>query len=114
MKRLRLSVLLAVVPLVAFAVGDASAAIAPPNTMIHGGPYGTTSARTARFHLMSTQRGRILCKLDRRAWRVCVRSSAGPVTFTRLSRGQHTLLARAVNRSGQRDATPARRTWRVR
>ena len=117
----RLLVPAAVVPLVVVAgavsgggVSDASAAIAAPNTMIHAGPTGTVSSRTARFHLKSTQPGRIQCKLDRRAWRVCVRASQGPVAFTGLSRGYHTLRARAVNRAGRVDPTPARRTWRIR
>jgi hypothetical protein len=115
----RFLVVCAVLPLAAFAgaasPSDASGAIlAPPNTMIHGGPSGTTSSRTARFHLMSTKPGRIQCKLNRGAWRVCVRSSSGSVVFRSLRRGAHTLYARGIDRSGARDRTPAKRAWRVR
>jgi hypothetical protein len=98
----------------AFVVADASAA-ALPNTAIHGGPTGTTTSRTASFHLLGTGGAvRIQCKLDRRAWYVCARTSSKSIVLRSLSRGSHTFLARAVNRAGKVDPTPARRTWRIR
>ena len=95
--------------------GFAGADAAAPNTMIDGGPSGTTSARSASFHLMGTNGAvRIQCKLNRGAWFTCVSRSSGNKTFRGLARRQHTLLVRGVNRRGQVDPTPARRTWRVR
>jgi hypothetical protein len=93
---------------------DATAAAAP-NTYIHGGPFGTTRARSASFHLLATGGAvRIQCKLDRGRWYVCARSASRSVTLRNLRRGSHTFYARAVNRSGQVDRIPAKRTWRVR
>jgi large repetitive protein len=93
----------------------AGTASALPNTMIHGGPSGTTSARTASFHLMGVNGAvRIQCKLNRGAWFVCVRTASGQKTFRNLARRSHTLLVRGVDRRGRVDPTPARRTWRVR
>lgn len=82
----------------------------PPNTMIHGGPRGTTRARQASFHLMSTEtRSKFQCKLDRGRWRACgVRK-----TFRGLRKGLHTFQARAIDAAGNIDKTPAKRTWRV-
>ncbi len=96
------------------AAADATAAAAP-NTYIHGGPSSTTRSRSASFHLLATGRAvRIQCKLDRGRWYVCARSASRYVTLRNLRRGSHTFYARAVNRSGQVDRTPAKRTWRVR
>ena len=98
----------------ALAGGAESRAAAPPNTQIHGGPSGTVSSTTARFHLYSTKPGRIRCKLNDRPWRVCVRARQGYVTFTNLKRGKrHTLRAQAVDRQGRRDPTPAVRRWTI-
>jgi hypothetical protein len=83
----------------------------PPNTMIHGGPRGTTRSRTASFHLMATEAGsKFRCKLDRGAWRPCGERK----TLRRLKRGWHTFLARAVDAAGNVDPTPAKRRWRIR
>lgn len=83
----------------------------PPNTFIHGGPRRVTRLRTASFHIASSEaRSRFQCKLDRRAWRACRAS----VTLRRLSRGVHTFRARAIDRAGNVDRTPAAKTWRIR
>jgi hypothetical protein len=96
-------------------VADAAAALAAPNTYIHGGPRGTTTARRASFHLLGTGgAARIQCKLNRGRWYLCARSGSKSITLRNLRRGSHTFYARAVNRRGQIDRTPARRTWRVR
>jgi hypothetical protein len=91
----------------------AAAAIAP-NTQIHGGPAGTTSSRTARFHVVATSAVRVQCKLNRGSWYRCLRSSSGYVTLRNLRSRTHTFYARGVDRAGRVDPTPARRTWRVR
>ena len=85
------------------------------NTAIHGGPSGTVRSRTARFHVQGSGGARrIQCKLNGGRWYVCVRASGGSVTLRNLARRSHTFYARAVNRSGKVDRTPAKRTWRVR
>ena len=102
------------VAVLALAGGAQSQSTSPPNTQIHGGPTGTVSTRTARFHLYSTKPGRIRCKLNARPWRVCVDARQGYVTFTSLKRGKtHTLRPQAVDRQGRRDPTPAMRRWTV-
>lgn len=102
------------VVVLALAGGAQSQSTSPPNTQIHGGPSGTVSSRTARFHLYSTKPGRIRCKLNAKPWRVCVRARQGYVTFTNLKRGKrHTLRAQAVDRQGRKDPTPAVRRWTV-
>ena len=91
--------------------GETLADTTPPNTMIHGGPKGTTRARQASFHLMSTEAGsKFQCKLDRGPWRAC----GARKSFRGLKKGPHTLLARAIDAAGNRDGTPAKRTWRIR
>jgi hypothetical protein len=82
-----------------------------PNTFIHGGPGRVTRSRSASFHIASTEaRSRFQCKLDRRPWRACGSS----VRLRRLSRGLHSFRARAIDRAGNVDRTPAARTWRIR
>ena len=114
----RLLVVCAVVPVAAFAGAAApteasGAIVAAPHTVIHSGPTGTTRARTARFHVVSHGGVRVQCKLDRGAWRLCLRRSSGYVTLRNLRRGAHTFYARGVSRGGAVGA-PARRSWRVR
>ena len=82
-----------------------------PNTYIHGGPGRVTRARTASFHVASTEAGsRFQCKLDGAAWRGCRAS----LTLRRLRVGLHTFRARAIDAAGNVDRTPAAKTWRVR
>ena len=102
------------VAVLALSGGAQSRSASPPNTQIHGGPSGTVSSRRAEFHLYSTKPGKIRCKLNANAWRVCIRARQGYVTFTNLRRGRtHTLRAQAVDRQGRRDPTPAVRRWTV-
>jgi hypothetical protein len=115
----KLLVLIAVVSVALAAFGTANAAAARPNTQIHGGPTGTTSSRTARFHMVALKNGvlcrgcKIQCKLNAGSWRVCVKGNQGYVTFRNLARRKHTLRARAVDAQGRKDLSPAVRTWRV-
>jgi hypothetical protein len=91
--------------------GAGAADTRPPNTVIHGGPGRVTRSRTASFHLASTEPGsRFQCRLDRGRWRACRAS----VTLRRLARGRHTFRARAIDRAGNVDRTPAAKTWRIR
>ena len=103
----------AVAPGGAGVVDEAAAAL--PDTAIHGGPTGTTTSRRASFHLLGTGGAvRIQCKLDRGSWYVCARTSSKSIVLRNLRRGWHTFYARAVNRAGRVDPTPAKRTWRIR
>jgi hypothetical protein len=96
-------------------LGTAEAAAARPNTQMHLGPRGTVRSHTASFHLLGLNGAvRIQCRLDRGRWYVCARSSSKYVTLRNLRSGSHTFRARAVNRAGQVDLTPAIRTWRIR
>lgn len=108
----RLLVLTALLTLGVCAFGSGQAFAAAPNTQIHG-PYNKT-ASSARFHLVALKGGvlcsgcRIQCRIDGRVWRLCVKSGgAGYWTFRSLSRGRHTVRARAIDRAGRKDRTPA-------
>jgi hypothetical protein len=80
----------------------------PPNTRIKGGTRGTTRSRTARFRFISTEkRSRFECKLDKKRFARC----RTPKIYKQLRRGRHTFQVRAVDRAGNVDLTPARRTW---
>ncbi|HEX6659677.1 MAG TPA: hypothetical protein VF065_16415, partial [Ilumatobacter sp.] len=71
----------------------------------------TTALRVrARFAFRSSEPGsRFECKLDRGAWRACASSK----TF-RVKRGKHVLKVRAIDASGNSDATSAVWRWIVR
>jgi hypothetical protein len=91
--------------------GNLGADTRRPNTFIHGGPPRVTRSRSASFHIASTEaRSRFQCKLDRRRWRACRAS----VTLRQLARGVHIFRARAIDRAGNVDRTPAVKTWRIR
>jgi DNA-binding beta-propeller fold protein YncE len=80
----------------------------PPNTRIKAGPPKTTRSRTARFRFVSTERGsRFECKLDKKRWARC----RSPKRYVGLKRGRHTFLVRAIDRVGNIDLTPAKRSW---
>jgi hypothetical protein len=111
MRRLLVITALLALAVCAFGGGQAFAA-KKPNTLVHG-PYSKTSS-SARFHLAAIKNGglcsrcKIQCKLDNHAWRLCVSSGGqGYWTFRNLKRGHHTVRARAIDRSGRRDPTPA-------
>jgi len=108
----RLLVLTALLTLGVCAFGSGQAFAAAPNTQIHG-PYNKT-ASSARFHLVALKNGtlcsrcKIQCKVDGRAWKLCVTGGGqGYWTFRSLSRGYHVARARAIDRAGRRDRTPA-------
>jgi hypothetical protein len=84
----------------------------PPNTRFKSGgvpPAKTTSSR-ATFKFASTEAGSTFqCKLDRGAWKNC---NSGTKTYTGISRGTHTFRVRAIDAFGNKDGTPAVRTWK--
>jgi hypothetical protein len=81
----------------------------PPNTTIRSGPTARTRSGVATFRLASNEAGsRFQCKLDRGAWGAC----GATKTYRGVKRGAHTFQARAIDRAGNVDRSPARRTWR--
>lgn len=80
----------------------------PPNTRIKSGPTGRTSSTSARFLFASTERGsRFECKLDKQRWTRC----RTPKSYSQLKRGRHAFSVRAVDRAGNVDLSPAKRSW---
>jgi DNA-binding beta-propeller fold protein YncE len=80
----------------------------PPNTRIRGGPARITRSRTASFRFTSTERrSRFECKLDKRRWARC----RSPKRYTGVKRGKHTFQVRAIDRAGNTDLSPAKRSW---
>jgi hypothetical protein len=115
----RLIVLIALLSVAFAGFGAADASAVRPNTQIHGGPTGTVTSRTARFHLVALKNGqlcracRIQCRLNAGSWALCVNGNQGYKTYRNLARRSHTFRARAIDSANQVDLTPAVRTWRV-
>ena len=81
-----------------------------PDTAIATGPTGAVSSSTAAFTFTSTEAmATFECSLDGAAFAACPAAT----TLTGLSDGSHTLEVRAVDAGGNRDASPASRTWLV-
>jgi DNA-directed RNA polymerase specialized sigma24 family protein len=78
----------------------------PPETTIDSGPNGISRKGTAKFSISSEAGASIACKLDGQPWSDCGSISG-------LEDGKHVLKARATDRAGNVDPTPARWTWRV-
>ena len=81
-----------------------------PNTTITAGPRNPTTARIATFRFTSSQAGsKFECKHMSGPWTACT----SPRTYRSLALGSHTFRVRAIDPSGNIDATPAVRTWRI-
>jgi Tol biopolymer transport system component len=82
----------------------------PPNTTITSGPSGTIKTRAASFGFSSSESSsRFQCKLDTAAYAAC----ASPKSYSGLPDGAHTFRARAIDRAGNADGTPAVRSFSV-
>jgi hypothetical protein len=82
----------------------------PPNTTVSGGPEGTVTQTSARFTLRASERRATFeCSFDGAAWATC---SSRP-SLSRLGPGTHVFAARAKDRAGNVDPTPATRTWTI-
>jgi hypothetical protein len=80
----------------------------PPNTSIMSGPTGTVRSTSASFAFSSTEAGsKFECSLNGAAFSPC----ASPKSYTGLASKAHTFRVRAVDAAGNRDETPAARTW---
>jgi hypothetical protein len=78
----------------------------PPETTLVSGPTGTIATDSAIFGFESDQPGSFECRLDsdeESAWVAC----ESPQPYFGLAEGAHVFEARAVNESGEPDATPA-------
>jgi subtilisin family serine protease len=81
-----------------------------PNTTITAGPRNPTTARIATFRFRSSQAGsKFECRHMAGPWTRCT----SPRTYRSLALGLHTFRVRAIDPSGNLDATPAVRTWRI-
>jgi hypothetical protein len=81
-----------------------------PQTSIRKGPKGKIAASRASFRFGSTVAGSTFqCKLDKKPFKAC----KSPKTYKNLARGKHTFRVRAIGPTGLIDASPAKRTFRV-
>jgi subtilisin-like proprotein convertase family protein len=87
--------------------GDTTA----PDTVVVSGPSGTTRARRATFRFSASESAATFeCRIDDRPWKTCT----SPKVYTRLAHGRHTFRVRATDAAGNRDASAAIRSWRIR
>jgi PKD repeat protein len=82
-----------------------------PNTKVVAGPASLTRSRNASLRFSSTEAGSTFeCRFDSATtYRPC----AAATTLRNLRDGSHRVVVRAVDAAGNKDATPAVRTWRV-
>lgn len=82
----------------------------PPETTITSGPSGTISGSTAAFGFTSSESGSSFqCRLDSASFTAC----SSPKSYSGLAAGAHEFAVRAIDRSGNVDATPATRSFTV-
>ncbi|HEX7293326.1 MAG TPA: right-handed parallel beta-helix repeat-containing protein [Solirubrobacterales bacterium] len=82
----------------------------PPQTRIRKGPKRKSESTTAKFKFTSSEKGSSFqCKLDKRPWRRC----KSPKTYKGLKPGKHVFRARAIDKAGNVDPTPAKRKFEV-
>ena len=82
-----------------------------PDTAIDSGPSGTGNGPTATFAFSSPAAdvASFECALDAGAYAACT----SPLSLSGLADGSHTFKVRAIDTSGNADASPAIRTWTV-
>jgi len=78
----------------------------PPETSIDSGPPHVSHKGSATFAVSSEAGATFECRLDKHAWEAC-----GQVSD--LSDGKHVMRARAKDRAGNVDPSPASWSWRV-
>lgn len=84
--------------------------VSAPDTTLSGGPNGSVASTSASFTLSSNDAAATFeCSVDSGAFSQC----SSPLVLSGLGQGSHTARARAVDAAGNRDATPAQRTWTV-
>ena len=83
---------------------------AAPETSIRKGPKGKIATKRASFQFSSTVAGSTFrCKLDKKPFKAC----KSPKTYRNLAVGKHTFRVQAIGPTGLADATPAKRTFKV-
>jgi DNA-directed RNA polymerase specialized sigma24 family protein len=81
-----------------------------PSTTIVSGPSGVVHRGRATFALDSNEdEVTYECSLDSHAFQTC----AATVSYRGLATGEHTFVARARDKAGNVDRTPARRHWTI-
>jgi hypothetical protein len=81
-----------------------------PQTTITAGPIGRTADTTPRFVFRSNEaHSTFRCRLDGRSWSGC----RSPKLYRLLPDGRHVFEVQASDPVGNRDPSPARRTFRV-
>ena len=78
----------------------------PPETAVENGPPHVSHKDTATFTVSSEASATFECRLDDHGWGECGQVSG-------LSDGKHVMRARAKDRAGNVDPTPARWSWRI-
>ena len=78
----------------------------PPETAIESGPPHVSHKGTATFTVSSEAGATFECRLDEHGWGECGQVSG-------LSDGKHVMRARAKDRAGNVDPTPASWSWRI-
>jgi hypothetical protein len=78
----------------------------PPETAIENGPPHVSHKDTATFTVSSEAGATFECRLDDHSWGECGQMSG-------LSDGKHVMRARAKDRAGNADPTPASWSWRI-
>jgi Ca2+-binding RTX toxin-like protein len=83
----------------------------PPETTITAGPaHGSfTNNPTPTFEFSSDEEGTFECQVDTPVWTACT----SPLTTASLVDGEHTFRVRAIDRAGNIDPLPAKRTFMV-
>lgn len=82
----------------------------PPQTTIAKGPGSKLAQGKAKFSFRASEAGsRFACKLDKGKPKPC----ASPKTYKRLKPGAHTFKVWATDAAGNKDPTPAKRTFKV-
>lgn len=82
----------------------------PPETRIAKGPKGKIRAHKVKFRFSSDEQGsKFSCKLDRRKFSAC----SSPKSYRKLKAGKHVFQVFATDLAGNRDPSPAKRTFRI-
>jgi hypothetical protein len=82
----------------------------PPETTISVSPATPTNQTSATFEFTSNEGGTFECSLDTAAFTVCTSPASYPGPLTESG---HTFRVRAVDNTGNVDATPALVTWEI-
>jgi hypothetical protein len=81
-----------------------------PDTSVTLGPSGTARSTSVSLQFSSSESGPTFeCRLDDGTWSACT----SPKDYSSLSQGNHTFGVSGTDAAGNRDASPAMRSWNV-